>query len=148
MPLTTKVIPDKEALLECIREFRFPNQFTPPKAILDKAPQIVPLTPTKFETVNTGWTIHLNAKPEGKLVQLYGIADYTEAQLVPGGYGPLTGPIYDEKGECISVNVLNQPKFETTTTRFCIFAVPGEKYEVTLYRGAKAEKHAVTVTAE
>jgi hypothetical protein len=148
-PISVKITPDKpEALLECIRECRFPSQFTPPKAVPDETFGIVPMTPTDFETVNTGWTIRLKAKPEGRLVQLYGIADYTEAELLPGGYGPLSEPIYSKKGELISPNVLTQPKFETTTTRFCIFAVPGEPYEVTLYRGAKAEKHTVTVTAE
>jgi hypothetical protein len=29
-----------------------------------------------------------------------------------------------------------------------VFAVPGEAYEVTLYRGEKAEKHTVKVSVE
>jgi len=53
-----------------------------------------------------------------------------------------------EQGEVITPNKLEQPKSLTTTTRFHLFAVPGETYDVTLYRGGKAEKHTVTVTAE
>jgi hypothetical protein len=48
----------------------------------------------------------------------------------------------------LTPNKLDQPKFQTTTTRFHIFAVPGESYEVTLYRGSKEEKHSITVTVE
>jgi hypothetical protein len=55
---------------------------------------------------------------------------------------------FGEVGEVLSVNKLDQPKFQTTTTRFHIFAVPGESYDVTFYRGSKKEKHRITVTLE
>ena len=67
---------------------------------------------------------------------------------MPGGYGAIAGPIYTEQGDVITPNKLDQPKLQTTTTRFNIFAMPGESYEVTLYRGAKSEKHIVTVKPE
>jgi len=38
--------------------------------------------------------------------------------------------------------------FQTTTTRFHIFAVPGETYDVVLHHGGKSSKHRVTVAAE
>jgi hypothetical protein len=64
------------------------------------------------------------------------------------GYGLLGGPIYSENGQLLSPNVVHQPKVQTTTTRFQIFALPGDTYEVTLYHGAKAEKHRFMVTTE
>lgn len=136
-----------QGVLECIREFRFPSEFHPPKPA-NEGPGFVPTFPSAFESVNTGWTIRLSAKRHGKLIVLSGVAEYIEADLVPAGYGPIAEPIYSEKGKLLSPNVLNQPKVQTTTTRFHIFAVPGEPYEVALYRGDKPEKHTVTVTVE
>ncbi len=135
------------ATIEVIREVRFPVEYQPPH-VSNVAPGITPLMPEAFDTVNAGWTIHLNTKPEGKLIAIYGVADYVEAERVPGGYGPVAGPIYTERGELVSPNTLEQPKFQTTSTRFHIFAVPGESYAVTMYRGAKAETHLVSVSAE
>jgi hypothetical protein len=48
----------------------------------------------------------------------------------------------------ITPNVFHQPRIKTTSTRFFIFAAPGEPYDVTVYRGDKEEKMTVTVTAE
>ena len=53
-----------------------------------------------------------------------------------------------EQGGLLTPNKLDQPKLQTTTTRFNLFAVPGESYEVTFYRGDKSEKHTVTVSTE
>jgi hypothetical protein len=129
------------------RELRFPTEFEPPQAAKGVF-GIVPTTPTAFETVNTGWTIRLSAKPYGKVIAVYGVADYVQCEFVPGGYGAISGPVFTEEGEVLTPNKLDQPKLQTTTTRFNIFAVPGESYEVTLYRGAKSEKHIVTVSTE
>ena len=98
--------------------------------------------------VNTGWTIRFSARQHGKVIALSGIADYVEAEMLTRGYGALAAPIYSESGQLLSPNVLHQPKVQTTSTRFQVFALPGETYEVTLYRGAKAEKHRITVTTE
>jgi hypothetical protein len=133
--------------VQSIREYRFPTEFEPPQAATNDVP-VVPTTPTAFETVNTGWTVRLTAKPRGKLIAVYGVADYVEAEIVPGGYGAIAGPIHNDRGQLVTPNKLDQPKVQTTTTRFHIFALPGEPYEVTLFRGNKREKHTVTVTAE
>jgi hypothetical protein len=144
---TTMPFQKPQAVLECIREFRFPTAFDLPQA----APRgsndsIVPMTPTSFETVNTGWTIRLSARREGKLIALYGVAEYVEFEgFLRGGYGPIAQPIYSESGDLITPNKIDQPKFQTTTTRFHLFAVPGEPYEVKLHRGKTAEKTVVTV---
>lgn len=151
-PISVILPGDKpQAVLECIREFRFPSAFTPPRAVVDRQPAFEPTWPAEFDKVNTGWTIRFSAKQHGKVVALAGVADYVEANMPSigtGGYGTLGAPIYSEAGQLLSPNVAHQPKVHTTTTRFQIFAFPGETYEVTLFRGAKAEKHRVTVTAE
>ena len=98
-------------IIECIREFIFPHEWEPPKVEKSSpvsvptrgggSEQVVPVTPTTptgFQPINIGWTIHLTAKPIGKLVALYGIVDYTAVEMVRGGYGPIAGPIYSEKG--------------------------------------------------
>jgi hypothetical protein len=139
--------PGKQTKLENIREFRFPTQFEPPKSGEGEA-LALPTTPTAFEMVNTGWTVHLNATRHGRLVGIAGAADYVTAQLHPGGYGPVNGPIYAKDGSLLSENKLDQPEVQTTSTHFHIFAVPGESYEVTFYRGNTSEKHTVTVTEE
>ena len=137
-----------EGEIQSIREFHFPTEFEPPQASATVAPAIIPTTPTAFEKVNTGWTVYLTTKSHGKLISVYGVANYVTAELVPGGYGAIAGPIYTEQGKLLTSNKLDQPKLQTTTTRFHIFALPGEPYEVTLYRGDKSEKHIVTVSAE
>jgi hypothetical protein len=137
----------KQVKLEDIREFRFPTQFEPPKSG-DGDAVVLPTTPTEFGMANTGWTVHLNATPHGRLVGIAGAADYVTAQLHPGGYGPVNGPIYAKDGTMLSPNKLDQPEVQTTSTHFHIFAVPGESYEVTFYRGNTTEKHTVTVTEE
>ena len=140
-----------QAVLECIRELRFPSAFTPPKTIANRDPAFEPTRPADFDVVNTGWTIRFSAKQHGRVVAIAGVADYVEAdmpEIGTGAYGPLGAPIRAESGELLSPNVVHQPKVQTTTTRFQIFAVPGETYEVTLYRGAKPEKHRITVTTE
>ena len=126
----------------------FPTKYQPLRAARPGNPlAIEPSAPTNFEKINTGWTIRLNAKPLGKLVAVSGVADYAEATAVPGGYGAVAGPVYD--GETmVTPNVMKMSKVQTTTTRFQVFAVPGESYEVTLYHGDKAEKHQVSVVTE
>ena len=127
---------------------RFPNEFDPPAASADQPSVIVPLTPTAFNAIDTGWSIRFSAVPHGKLVAISGTADYVDAKLVPGGYGAVAGTIFAEDGGIISPNRLDQPRIQTTTTHFQIFAVSGETYDVTLYRGEKAEKHSISVLAE
>lgn len=49
------------------------------------------MRPKEFETINTGWTIRLNATPSGQLIALSGKAEYVEAELMNGGYGAVAG---------------------------------------------------------
>ena len=148
-----------KASMELIRDLRYPTEFAPPEAPKEAlkarakpaeggAFPVTPTTPLAFETLNTGWTITLSASAVGSMVELYGTADFVEADLVNAGYGALSGPIYSDDGILITPNKLQMPKSSTTTTRFHLFALPGESYEVTLYRGNKAETHTVTVTPE
>jgi hypothetical protein len=138
-----------EGKIEVIREFRFPVEFTPPRATASGAPPLTPTTPTAFETVNTGLTIHLSAKPHGKIIAIYGVADSVAfVGFDEGGYGAVAGPIYTEHGDLITPNKLQQPRFHSLSTRFHIFALPGEPYDVTLNYGGKAVKHKVTVTVK
>jgi hypothetical protein len=148
-PLSITFPADKpEAVLEAIREFRFPAKFSPPQAAADGSALTAPPMPAAFKTVNTGWTIRLSAKQHGNLVAIAGAADYVSAEFVPGDYGPLSGPIYSEDGKFLSPNKYHQPKIQTTTTHFHLFAVPGQPCEVTLHRGTKSQKHKITVTTE
>jgi hypothetical protein len=138
-----------EGEIEAVREFRFPVEFALAKATaVDGSPSVTPTTPTAFAQANTGWTVQLSATPHGKLVIVFVHAHYVEAELVTGAYGEIAGPVYTERGEVITPNKLDQPKIQTTATRLYLCAIPGQSYEVTLYRGAKAEKHTITVKAE
>ena len=93
--------------------------------------------------------MRLSAKPLGKLVEVSGVANFVEAGSVPAGYGEVAAPVYtDHSDVVITPNAMNMAKVQTTTTQFQIFAIPGRIYEVTLHRGAKAEKHQVSVAVE
>jgi hypothetical protein len=139
---------DRPAIIEAIRELCYPVKFDPPKAAEDGNSLVAGLRPRAFETINTGWTIRLNASPAGKLIALSGKAEYVEAELMNGNFGAVAGPIYGDKGELISPNIAHQPKVKTTSTSFHVFAVPGEPYEITLYRGDKAGKHTIIVSVD
>jgi len=148
-PLSIHIKTDgNPATIELIHELRYPTAFDSAKADPKNTGAVVtPTTPTEFETINTGWSIKLTARQQGKLLAVTGVADYTEAELLPGGYGQGAQPIYSADGKLITPNKLVLPKVQTTTSRFCLLAVPGEPCEVTLFRGQKAEKHTVTITS-
>ena len=153
-PVLSKIDPARVTLaaenpeggFEMTREVAFPSEFEPPHAA-PGGEMLSPAAPKAFDRVKAGWTFHLSAKPAGKYVALSGTADCVEVELLNGGYGELARPIYSEKGAFISPNVFHQPKIKSTSTRFYIFAVPGEPYQVTLYRGDKEEKVTVQVIA-
>jgi hypothetical protein len=136
------------AVLELIRELRFPSAFEPPKPMAKGQIYVTPTTPTEFETANTGWTITFAARQEGRLLAIRGSAEYVEAELLPGGYGQAAQPIYTADGELITPNKISQPKIQSTKSHFVFFAEPGESCEVTLFRGNQPEKHKVTVTVD
>lgn len=136
-----------EGKIENGKDVRFPTEFDPPHAEPGH-PAVTPLTPTAFNSQFTGWTIRFKAKPHGSMIGIFGAAEYTSSHQVPGGYGAVAGPMYDEAGALLTWNKLELPRLQTTTTHFHIFALPGEAYAVTLYRGKTPETHAVTVTVE
>lgn len=148
--LGSTTIPSAQASgeIKATREQILPTQFDAPQAAANGAPVVTPPPPRAFEVVNTGWTIRLTAKPAGKLIAIYGIADYAEAEMVPGGHGATAGPIRTDDAKLITANKPELPKLQTTTTRFNIFAVPGASNEVTLFRGARPEKHMIKVSIE
>lgn len=137
----------QQAALEKIREFRYPTEFDPPQGS-DQPGNIAvtPTTPTAFETTNAGWSVEVTVKTQGKVFDLSGMATFTEVEFVNGGYGELAGPVYTEDGAVLTPNVLQQPKIKTTSTRFKLYALPGQPYEVIFYRGDKAEKRTITIT--
>ena len=139
-----------EGQITLLHEAVFPTDFSPPQPVhAAESLAVVPSIPTKFEPLDTGWTVRLKVKPLGKLFSLSAVADYVEANLVPAGYGAVAGPIYADQSETmLSRNMMNMARVQTTTTRFQIFALPGEAYNVTFYRGAKAEVHRVRIAAE
>lgn len=142
---------EQRAVIETVREVIYPTEFDPPhtpQTFGASLTPITPTTPTVFETLQAGWSIKLLLKPRGKVVEVIGSADFTTADHINGGYGALAGPIFSEKGEVLTPNKLDLPRTQTTTTRFHIFAVPGEPYEVTFYQGSKAEKRTITVAAQ
>jgi hypothetical protein len=83
-----------EGQIEAGRELRFPTDFDPPRAAANGAPVITPVTPTAFEVLTIGWTVRLSAKPQGKLITIYGVADFVQSEMVSGGYGAIAGPTY------------------------------------------------------
>lgn len=148
-PRVTLAAEKPQGLIEVIREFRYPVDFDPPGTSPGPDPALTkPITPRGFDSTNTGWTIRLTARPAGRFIALSGTAEYVEVEMVQGGYGPLSSPIVDDQNRLVSPNVAHQPKIQTTTTRFHIFALPGEPSEVVLYKGKKAGKHTVTVAVD
>lgn len=138
-----------EALIENIREIHTPSEIEPPTVTANNPKfAVTPITPAAFNQINAGWTIRLRAKHNGKVVVLTGAAEFTDVKLVNGAYGALAGPVYSEQGKLITTNVLQQLRQQTTISRFHLFAVPGEDYEILLYKGDKAEKHKIKVTLE
>jgi general secretion pathway protein D len=124
----------QRAVIEVVREFRYPTQFQPPQI-----PQtvgstsgtvggttsvpITPTTPTAFETRNTGvtlevepvvgpdgMTIDLNLVPQ--VVEFEGFINYGSPILAPPAVNPLTGTLLTSS-TVLTPNVINQPIFST-----------------------------------
>jgi general secretion pathway protein D len=132
----------QRAVIEIIREFRYPTEFQPPQI-----PQtvnssgagsipITPTTPTAFETRNTGVTLEVEpvVGPDGQTIDLnlvpqtvdfdgfinYGSPILTPAtqgftQQILNAAGALVGQIIfpASPGSVLTANVINQPIFDT-----------------------------------
>jgi hypothetical protein len=149
-PLRTVIQPGQTAILEAIREARYPVEFDPAQVVdLSAAVKgkggVVPQTPHAFETTNAGWSISLEARPGPKLITLVGKATYTAvdiAQAVHGeGAGPILREFTDKRGkkqtELLSPNVGQSAVAQTTSTNFQVYATPGKVYKVPVRRGDK-----------
>ncbi|HXX41710.1 MAG TPA: type II and III secretion system protein, partial [Chthoniobacterales bacterium] len=122
----------QRAVIEIVREFRYPTQFQPPQI-----PQtvgstsgtvggtttvpITPTTPTAFETRNTGVTLEVEpvVGPDGitidlnlvpQVVEFEGFINYGSPILAPPAVNPITGTLLTTS-TVLTPNVINQPIF-------------------------------------
>jgi len=125
----------QRAVIEIVREFRYPTQFTPPQVpnvsggsgTTVVLPVVAPTTPTSFETRNTGVTLEVEpvVGPDGvtidlnlvpQVVEFEGFINYGSPILAPN-LSPITDPLTglmrlltpDER--VLTQNVINQPIF-------------------------------------
>ena len=130
--LTTKS--GQRAVIEVVREFRYPTQFQPPQI-----PQtvgstsgavggttsipITPTTPTAFETRNTGVTLEVEpvVGPDGltidlnlvpQVVEFEGFINYGSPIFAPPAVNPLTGTLLTSS-TVLTPNIINQPIFSS-----------------------------------
>jgi len=138
----------QRAVIEVIREFRYPTEFTPPQipqtfatasatvAIPGLAPTssgsfpVTPTTPTAFETRNTGVTLEVEpvVGPDGYTIDLNLVPQVVEFEgfinygspITATSTNPLTGV---PTQNVITPNVINQPIFSTrkVTTSVSVF---------------------------
>ncbi|MGI8955507.1 MAG: Amuc_1098 family type IV pilus outer membrane protein [Chthoniobacterales bacterium] len=119
--ITTKS--GQRAVIEIVREFRYPTQFDPPKVPQGSANGgatanvVTPTTPTGFETRNTGVTLEVEpvVGPDGvtidlnlvpQVVEFEGFINYGSPIFAPSS-NPITPP------SLLTPNVINQPIFNT-----------------------------------
>jgi general secretion pathway protein D len=133
----------QRAVIEIVREFRYPTEFDPPQipqnfgggnsglgasATISVFP-VTPTTPTAFETRNTGvtleveptvgadnYTIDLNLVPQ--VVEFEGFINYGSpiSTINPSvlGLGAVTGAVTNQPSSIVlTQNVINQPIFST-----------------------------------
>ena len=145
--VTTK--PGQRAVIEIIREFRYPTEFDPPQipqtfgnqngggiviGAVPAAPPtsfpVTPTTPTAFETRNTGVTLEVepNLGPDGYTIDLNLVPQVVEFEGFINYGSPIqstaTNPITGVTTvNVITPNVINQPIFSTrkVTTSVSVF---------------------------
>ena len=126
----------QRAVIEIVREFRYPTQFTPPQVpnvsggsgTTVVLPVVAPTTPSAFETRNTGVTLEVEpvVGPDGvtidlnlvpQVVEFEGFINYGSPILAPPApfTDPLTGMIKLLSGadRILTDNVINQPIFSS-----------------------------------
>ncbi len=140
----------QRAVIEIIREFRYPTEFDPPQipqnfgnngnngggggtALISVAPSsfpVTPTTPTAFETRNTGVTLEVEPVigPDGYTIDLNLVPQVVEFEGFINYGSPIqttaTNPITGiSSTNVITPNVINQPIFSTrkVTTSVSIF---------------------------
>ena len=131
----------QRAVIEIVREFRYPTQFDPPKipdavgstggsGVLGQtgttSVPVTPTTPTGFETRNTGVTLEVEpvVGPDGvtidlnlvpQVVEFEGFINYGSPILAPSTsfLSQVTGGIITAPSSVITPNVINQPIFNS-----------------------------------
>ena len=132
----------QRAVIEIVREFRYPTQFNPPQipqtvgATTGEAGgatsvPVTPTTPTAFETRNTGVTLEVEpvVGPDGvtidlnlvpQVVEFEGFINYGSPILAPASAGSIsigangvTMTVPATAGSVITPNVINQPIFNS-----------------------------------
>ena len=129
----------QRAVIEIVREFRYPTTFTPPQVPTLTAPTgtaaiapavVTPTTPQTFETRNTGVTLEVEpvVGPDGITIDLnlvpqvvefegfinYGSPIFAVAPAV-SSFNPITGitTLLTSPNVLLTANVINQPIFST-----------------------------------
>ncbi|PYK44061.1 MAG: type II and III secretion system protein, partial [Verrucomicrobia bacterium] len=129
----------QRAVIEIVREFRYPTQFQPPQIpqtvgntgsnLTTGSTQSVPITPTTptaFETRNTGVTLEVEpvVGPDGttidlnlvpQVVEFEGFINYGSPIFASSSsfFNTLTGGIVTSPPSLLTANVINQPIFST-----------------------------------
>lgn len=128
----------QRAVIEIVREFRYPTQFQPPQipqtvgsingttSSGSASVPVTPTTPTAFETRNTGVTLEVEpvVGPDGvtidlnlvpQVVEFEGFINYGSPILAPASFSinPITLTIVSSPQSIITPNVINQPIFSS-----------------------------------
>jgi general secretion pathway protein D len=126
----------QRAVIEIVREFRYPTTFTPPQVPsitggvggtgTVSINVVTPTTPQTFETRNTGVTLEVEpvVGPDGttidlnlvpQVVEFEGFINYGSAifGIIPPATNPLTGMLLFSPSVLLTENVINQPIFST-----------------------------------
>jgi Type II secretory pathway, component PulD len=122
----------QRAVIEIVREFRYPTQFTPPQVPTvtggtggtgtTQINVVTPTTPTQFETRNTGVTLEVEpvVGPDGTTIDLNLVPQVVEFEGFINygspifGIAPVTNPItqlISNASILLTPNVINQPIF-------------------------------------
>jgi general secretion pathway protein D len=140
----------QRAVIEVIREFRYPTEFTPPQipqtfgangaaaggvAVVATPPSsfpVTPTTPTAFETRNTGVTLEVEpvVGPDGYTIDLNLVPQVVEFEgfinygspITSTSTNPVTGV---PQTNVITPNVINQPVFSTRKVTTSVSVLDG-----------------------
>lgn len=115
----------QDAVIELIREFRYPTAFELPKANA-KTGGVTPTTPTEFEVRNTGMTITFTPTVRGPFVVLQGKVMESVFEGFTQHPGAPFHVITTKDGTVVSPNRVQSPMFTTRETPFYAALQPGK----------------------
>ena len=123
VPLDVK--PGQQAMVDLIREFRYPSAFELPKANA-KTGSVTPTAPTEFEVRNIGMTISFTPTVSGPFVILQGKV----MEIVFEGFTQNPGAPFHvitvKDGTVVSPNRVQSPMFTIRETPFYAALQPGK----------------------